>query len=77
MHRFAYYQSQRRGSSFKSSLGLWPSCQNHPAHSPIQHQAPAPAPLALTLTPTKVEAAVDIVNVNTWKERASLDHCQL
>lgn len=71
MHRFAYYQSQHRGSSFKSSLGLWPSCQDHAVHSPIQHQVPAPALLTLTLTLNKVKAAVDNVNVYTWKDRAS------
>ena len=53
MHRFAYYQSQHRGSSFKSSLGFWPSCQDHPVYSPIQHQVPASALLALTLIPLR------------------------
>ena len=53
MHRFAYYQTQHRGSSFNSSLGFWPSCQDHPVYSPIQHQVPDSALLALTLIPLR------------------------
>lgn len=75
MHRFAYYQTQHRGSSFNSSLGFWPSCQDHPVYSPIQHQVPDSALLALTPDPTK---GASLLIMNAYLEgQSQLDPASL